>query len=135
MSSSPSDAFKAWHAKRAAEIIKNAEALAEEYIKNGFSDSTATRRTAIYKALETVDETGWDAWRAAQGEAQQEVNRDTERLDWLEQNLFNRENLDLRGKVCQTHLMWVMFAPRGVQGSARTIIDAAMAKEKEACEK
>ena len=73
MSSAPSDAFKAWHAKRAAEIIKNAEALASEYIKDGFSDSTATRRTAIYKVLETVNETGWDAWRDSREQALEEA--------------------------------------------------------------
>ena len=51
---------------------------------------------------------------------------DKARLDWLDQNIFNRENLDLCGKLDQTYNMWVMFAPKGVQGSARAIIDSAM---------
>jgi uncharacterized protein (DUF3084 family) len=54
------------------------------------------------------------------------LEADAERLDWLEQNIFNRENVDwVTGKVSKTHNMWVMFAPVGVQGSARRIIDAA----------
>ena len=73
MSFPPSVAFKVWHAKRAAEIIKNAEALAEEYIKDGFSDSTSTRRTAIYKVLESVDETGWAAWQSGRAQALEEA--------------------------------------------------------------
>lgn len=73
MSLPPSVAFKVWHAKRAAEIIKNAEALAEEYIKDGFSDSTSTRRTAIYKVLESVDETGWAAWQSGRAAALEEA--------------------------------------------------------------
>lgn len=52
---------------------------------------------------------------------------DTKRLDWLDKNIFNRENLDwITKKVSHTENMWVMFAPVGVQGSARAIIDAAM---------
>ena len=73
MSLPPSDAFKAWHAKRAAEIIKNADALATEYIKDGLSDSIATHRTAIYKVLESVDETGWDAWQSGREQALEEA--------------------------------------------------------------
>ena len=64
-----SEAFKEWHAARAAEIIKNADALATEYIKDGLSDSIATHRTAIYKVLESVDETGWDAWQSGREQA------------------------------------------------------------------
>lgn len=54
--------------------------------------------------------------------------RDAELLDWLDQNIFNRENTDwVTGEVSKTHSMWVMFSPIGAQGSARRIIDAAMA--------
>lgn len=60
------------------------------------------------------------------------LKADAERLDWLEQNLFNRENVDwVTGKVSETHRMWVTFAPTGVQGSARAIIDAAIEAAKE----
>lgn len=59
------------------------------------------------------------------------LRKDADRLDWLEQNLFNRENIDWITKApSTTHNMWVMFAPVGVQGSARGIIDAAMESEK-----
>jgi hypothetical protein len=59
------------------------------------------------------------------------AEKDAARLDWLEQNLFNRENVDwITGKVSKTHNMWVTFAPVGVQGSARRIIDSAMEASK-----
>lgn len=61
----------------------------------------------------------------------EKAEKDVERLDWLEQNLFNRENVDwISGEVSKTHNMWVTFAPVGVQGSARRIIDRAMEANK-----
>jgi hypothetical protein len=61
----------------------------------------------------------------------EKAEKDAARLDWLEQNLFNRENVDsITGKVSKTHNMWVTFAPVGVQGSARRIIDSAMEASK-----
>jgi hypothetical protein len=54
---------------------------------------------------------------------------DKMRMDWLDQNIFNRENVDMFGKVDQEYNMWVLFSPKGVSGSARTIIDAAITKE------
>ena len=61
----------------------------------------------------------------------EKADKDVARLDWLEQNLFNRENVDwISGKVSKTHNMWVTFAPVGVQGSARRIIDSAMEASK-----
>lgn len=52
---------------------------------------------------------------------------DKERLDWLSENLFYRENVDcVTGKLDKKHDMWVMFSPKGIRGSARTIIDAAI---------
>jgi len=69
-----------------------------------------------------------------QAEAQQVavpemLSDDKARLDWLDQNIFNRENLTLQGKVDQSYNMWVMFSPRGTQGSAGAIIDAAIAHD------
>lgn len=58
-----------------------------------------------------------------------EKHPDTVRLDWLNENIFNRENLDLMGRVDKTHNMWVTFAPKGVQGSVRAILDAAIDAE------
>jgi len=57
------------------------------------------------------------------------LSDDKTRLDWLDQNIFSRENLTLQGKVDQSYNMWVMFSPRGTQGSARAIIDAAIAHD------
>ncbi|NQW81302.1 MAG: hypothetical protein HQ445_09030 [Polaromonas sp.] len=54
------------------------------------------------------------------------LRKDKERLDWLDQNIFTRENLDFRGSLDKTMNMWVMFAPKGHQGSARNILDAAI---------
>ena len=54
------------------------------------------------------------------------LKADAERMDWLNKNIFSREHLDFNGSLHPTLNMWVMFAPKGVQGSARAIIDAAM---------
>lgn len=52
---------------------------------------------------------------------------DTAMLDWLDQNIFHREmnewDAKYGGRGDQN--MWVLFAPKGVQGSARNIINAA----------
>lgn len=58
------------------------------------------------------------------------AEKDAARMNWLEQNLFNRENIDwLTKKPCTKFNMWVLFSPKGVQGSARGIIDAAMGEQ------
>ncbi len=60
-----------------------------------------------------------------------ELSKDAERLDWLEKNLFHRENVDwITGKLSESQNMWVTFTPVGVQGAARTIIDAAIDAQK-----
>ena len=55
------------------------------------------------------------------------VQEDAARLDWLEQNLFHRvmDEWDVKFGGRGDQNMWVLFAPKGVQGSARRIIDAA----------
>ena len=62
-----------------------------------------------------------------QVQAADSVLEDAARLDWLEQNIFHREmdewDSKFGGRGNQS--MWVLFAPKGVQGSARKIIDAA----------
>ena len=65
----PSESFKLWHSERADSILKRAEELAAEYIKDGFSDSGPTRRTALYKAVEDADDSGWSAWQAGRESA------------------------------------------------------------------
>lgn len=61
--------------------------------------------------------------------AQQEQG-DTNRLDWLNNNFFNRENLDwLTGNVSKDSLMWVFFAPTKVQGNIRDVLDAAINRD------
>ena len=61
---------------------------------------------------------------AAQADSVQE---DAARLDWLEQNLFHREKdeWDTKFGGYKEYNMWVLFSPKGIQGSARNIIDAA----------
>ena len=55
------------------------------------------------------------------------VLEDAARLDWLEQNLFHREKdeWDTKFGGYKEYNMWVLFSPKGIQGSARNIIDAA----------
>jgi isocitrate dehydrogenase kinase/phosphatase len=54
--------------------------------------------------------------------------QDKERLDYLNQNFFNRENVDwITGKLSKTDNMWVFFAPVGVQGDIRLVLDNAQA--------
>lgn len=65
----PSESFKLWHSERAYSILKRAEELAAEYIKDGFSDSGPTRLTALYKAVEDADDSGWSAWQASRESA------------------------------------------------------------------
>ena len=64
-----SDEFKAWHAKRSASLIKSADELAAEYVKDGFNDSGATRRTALLEVFGAADGSGWDAWQAGRESA------------------------------------------------------------------
>ena len=55
------------------------------------------------------------------------VQEDAARLDWLEQNLFHREKdeWDTKFGGYKEYNMWVLFSPKGIQGRARDIIDAA----------
>jgi hypothetical protein len=52
-------------------------------------------------------------------------------LDWLNENIFYREmgEWDAKYGHGDGYNMWVLFAPKGVQGSARTIISAARAAQ------
>ena len=60
-------------------------------------------------------------------QAADSVQEDAARLDWLEQNLFHREKdeWDTKYGGYKEYNMWVLFSPKGIQGSARNIIDAA----------
>jgi hypothetical protein len=59
-----------------------------------------------------------------------EQTTDKDRLDWLNNNFFNRENLDwLTGNVSKESLMWVFFAPTKAQGDIRRVIDSAIDRE------
>jgi hypothetical protein len=56
---------------------------------------------------------------------------DKDRIDWLNNNFFNRVNIDLvTKKVSEESLMWVFFAPKNVQGDIRNVIDAAIERDK-----
>ncbi|MGN6656023.1 MAG: hypothetical protein ACTHJ9_11875 [Rhodanobacter sp.] len=56
------------------------------------------------------------------------ASEDTKRLDWLDKNMFHREMNEWDARVHNGETMWVTFAPKGIQGSARKIIDAAKDK-------
>jgi hypothetical protein len=59
-----------------------------------------------------------------------EQTTDKDRLDWLNNNFFNRENVDwLTGNVSRESLMWVFFAPTKVQGDIRRVINAAIDRD------
>ncbi len=62
--------------------------------------------------------------------ASQENELDTARLDWLDKNIFYREmpEWDAKHGHGSGYNMWVLFAPKVAQGSARKIIDAARAR-------
>lgn len=60
-----------------------------------------------------------------------ELERDTERMNWLEQNLFHIEPDEWTAKYSPHLNTWRIFAPKGVQGSARAIIDAALASKEQ----
>lgn len=66
-----------------------------------------------------------------QQEREMKKQTDKKRLDWLNNNFFNRENLDWNGKVSESSWMWVFFAPINVQSDVRDVIDAAMKRDKE----
>jgi len=61
--------------------------------------------------------------------------KDAERLDYLDKNIHSREpdSWDSRFGACKDGdtWCWMMFAPKGVQGSARSILDAAIARTKD----
>ena len=76
-----SEAFKEWHAKRSASLIKSADELAAEYVKDGFNDSGATRRTALLEVFGAADGSGWDAWQAGRESALLDaMNDDTKKI-------------------------------------------------------
>jgi hypothetical protein len=59
------------------------------------------------------------------------LSDDTKRLDWLDRNIFSREMSEWDAKYGHgpDYNIWVVFSPKGVQGSARNIIDAAIAAQ------
>ena len=61
------------------------------------------------------------------------LSDDTKRLDWLDRNIFSREMSEWDAKYGHgpDYNMWVVFSPKGVQGSARNIIDAAIAAQRD----
>ena len=60
-----------------------------------------------------------------------EIKKDGERLDFLGQNFFHRENVDwVTGNLIKDTNMWVFFAPSNVQGDIRVVLDAAEKRQK-----
>ena len=70
---------------------------------------------------------GWFKALESERMKAESVQEDVARLDWLEQNLFHREKdeWDTKFGGYKEYNMWVLFSPKGIQGSARNIIDAA----------
>jgi hypothetical protein len=54
---------------------------------------------------------------------------DEEMLDWLDQNIFSRQMEGLDALRAKDSNMWVLYAPQGVQGSARAILAAALRRD------
>ena len=76
-------------------------------------------------ALACIERDALRAELAALANAER-VEPDTQRLNWLGQNFYRRENLDfITGRPSKTHTMWVFFAPIKVQGDIRRVLDAA----------
>lgn len=63
----------------------------------------------------------------------EEARKDAELLDWLDNNIFAKDPDDWDQKYgrCRNGKtqMWAIFAPKGVQGSARRIVDAAIKEQ------
>lgn len=81
-----------------------------------------------FHLLEMGSHTAVERWnRRAQPAPADGVLEDAARMDWLDQNIFHREmsQWDKTLGGWEGHNMWVMFAPKGAQGSARNILDAA----------
>ena len=106
------------HLARQLLASKDAGALLTESLKsaNGLAEQFERKSYLLGDQIEAKD-----AEIAA-------LRKDAERLDWLDQNIFPRENLDFKGRLHPTMNMWVMFSPKGHQGSARNILDAAIAQ-------
>lgn len=68
----------------------------------------------------------WLSWEAKRKTFEEDANM----LNWLDQNIFHREpdDFDLKYGRCSTGIVtnWQIYAPKGVHGSARAIIAAAM---------
>ncbi len=89
------------------------------------------RMTSLHKPA--VDK-AWGQFQSAMAAPQQEpapLSDDTKRLDWLDRNIFSREMSEWDAKYGHgpDYNMWVIFSPKGAQGSARNIIDAALAAQ------
>ena len=70
---------------------------------------------------------GWFKALESERMKAESVREDAARLDWLDQNLFHREKdeWDTKFGGYKEYNMWVLFSPKGIQGRARDIIDAA----------
>lgn len=63
------------------------------------------------------------------GKTLEELIRDSERLDWLNNNFFNDEKDKLQTMMYKDHTKWVFYSPKQVQGDVRRVIDEAMNNE------
>ena len=100
--------------------------MRESYALASFEYARAIEAAAIAPLLERIAELESQLTAAA---------KDAERLNHLDKNIHSREPdlWDSRFGACKDGdtWCWVMFAPKDVQGSARLILDAAIARTKE----
>ena len=114
--------------KKQPEALRLAALIEKTGARGSLRDQAAVELRRQYAEIETL-RTGYEAARLeieslkAQG--------DTALLDWLNENIFYREmgEWDAKYGHGDGYNMWVLFAPKGVQGSARTIIIAARAAQ------
>jgi hypothetical protein len=117
------------HGKQYPHMVKGYCLDAITAIKQALSDATHLADSALDRMAENARELGLD-YESAPVPLTDEQRTDKDRLDWLNNNFFNRENVDwLTGNVSKESLMWVFFAPTKVQGDIRRVIDAAIDRD------
>ena len=69
--------------------------------------------------------------RATEGQAQTSAaaGRDTERLNWLNNNFFSDEKGEWDERQAPSSIKWKFFGPMSVQGDIRRVIDAAQSAD------
>lgn len=64
-------------------------------------------------------------------EAKQGAEQDVKMMNWLDRNIHSQQMDDFDRKHYPNSWQWMIWAPKDVQGSARLIVGAAMARDEE----